>query len=391
MFLSFPEFDIWSTPLLILSLQGLIFAALLLSRYLKTNNPSDLFLFLILIITCYHQTCYTVGFMGWYDTFRNTKINYALIYLSVAILPLIYFYVKSVTMSYFTFKKKDWLHFTPALAIILYRIVIYIYDAQQPGFNATQNGYLKLQLDEPIVLPIYAVFGFLQNLFYLTITFQLFYAYRKKIKVYFSNTYRLELNWILSFLILYGALFLYDLAQTLISEYIMPLSYMQRWWLNLFTGMVILYVGIKGYFTDTTKLKKLNFSFSPQLYSVSEISDSSQKSIPPEKITELEQLMETEKPYLDPDLNLADLAEIANMKRAQLSETINSGFGKNFNDFINQYRVNAFKTMLKANKQDKLSLLGIAFECGFNSKATFNRVFRKLTDQSPSEYLKILS
>ncbi len=391
MFLSFPDFNIWSAPLLILTLQGLVFAALLLSRYLKTNNPSDLFLFLILIITCYHQTCYTVGFMGWYDTYRNTKINYALIPLSIAILPLIYFYVKSVTMSSFHFKKRDWLHFLPAFAIILYRVVIYSYDALQPGFNDTQNGYLKLQLDEPFVQPIYAIFGYLQNLLYLAFTFQLFYTYRKKIKAYFSNTYRLELNWILSFLILYATLYVYDLAQTLIGEYVVALNYTQRWWLTLLTGLVIIYVGIKGYFTDTTQLKKLNFSFTPHPSGIPEASDTPQKSVPSEAIEELKQLMDKEKPYLDPELNLADLAQIANMNRAQLSETINTGFGKNFNDFINQYRVNAFKNMLKANKQDKLSLLGIAFECGFNSKATFNRVFRKLTDQSPSEYLKILS
>ncbi len=391
MFLSFPDFNIWSTPLLILTLQGLIFAGLLLSRYLKNRNTSDLFLFLILIITCYHQTCYTVGFMGWYDTYRNTKINYALISLSIAILPLIYFYVKSVTMSSFSFKKRDWLHFLPAFLVILYRMAIYTFDAFQPGFTNTQNGYLKLSLDEPYFQPLYTVFGFLQNLLYLAFTFQLFYSYRKRIKAYFSNTYRLELNWILSFLILYTTLYLYDLAQTIIGEYILELSYTQRWWLTLLTGLVIIYVGIKGYFTDTSQLKRLNFSFTPHPSGIPEESVHLKKRVPPEALEALKRLMETRKPYLDPELNLEDLAKISNMNRAQLSETINSGFGKNFNDFINQYRVNAFKTMLKANKQDKLSLLGIAFECGFNSKATFNRVFRKLTDQSPTEYLKVLS
>lgn len=98
--------------------------------------------------------------------------------------------------------------------------------------------------------------------------------------------------------------------------------------------------------------------------------------------------MESERPYLNPELNLADLAEMASMSRAQLSEAINAGFGKNFNDFVNQYRIDAFKTMLSQNRQSQLSLLGIAFECGFNSKATFNRVFKKMTDLSPSDYLK---
>lgn len=390
-FLAFPEFNIWSTPLLLLTFQGLVFAFLLLQRYFKTQNLSDLFLFFILMITCYHQTCYTVGFMGWYDTFRNTKINYALIGLSVAIAPLIYLYVKSVTMSSFKFRRKDWLHFLPAFAIILYRIVIFSYDASQPGFSETQNGYLKIHLDEAYVLAIYEVFGYFQNFLYLAFTFQLFYFYRKKIKEYFSNIYKLELNWILSFLVLYSILYFYGFIQTVISEFVVELSYTQRWWMVLLTGLVIVYVGIKGYFTDTTKLKKLNFSFAPSRVSIPDASISSEKKVSQESIDELKALMETEKPYLNPELNLADLAEMAHMNRAQLSETINSGFDMNFNDFINQYRVNAFKSMLKENRQQQLSLLGIAFECGFNSKATFNRVFKKLTQLSPTDYLKTTS
>ena len=62
----------------------------------------------------------------------------------------------------------------------------------------------------------------------------------------------------------------------------------------------------------------------------------------------------------------------------------------NFNDFINEYRVKAFKTAVENGKQQKLSLLGIAYECGFNSKATFNRVFKKFAHSSPSDYLKSL-
>ncbi len=81
------------------------------------------------------------------------------------------------------------------------------------------------------------------------------------------------------------------------------------------------------------------------------------------------------------------MAKEANMTRAQLSQVINSGFHKNFNDFINSFRVNAFKEKLNEGKHEQLSLLGIAFDCGFNSKATFNRVFKKITHTSPSEFL----
>jgi len=385
----FPNFNIYSTPLLILSLQGLIFAVLLLRRYLKKNNSSDLFLFLILAITCYQQTCYTVGFMGWYDTFRNTKINYFLIPLSVAIAPLIYFYIKSITTSKFKFKKKDWWHFAPAILLVVYRFSIYAYDAAQPGFEDTQNGILKLSLDEPLVMPFVNAFSTGQMLLYLAFTFQLFYNYRHKINQYFSNTYKLELNWILSFLVVFSFLFLYGTVQTFVDFQITDLDYIQKWWLIFFTGLAIIYVGIKGYFTDTTKLKKLDFSFSPQRITIPDTEEKQEvKTVSTEDIENVRKLMEVDEAYLNPELNLSELAQQAQMSRAQLSETINSGFQKNFNDFVNMYRVEAFKNKIKEDKHKQFSILGIAHECGFNSKATFNRVFKKLTNNSPTEYLR---
>lgn len=384
----FPNFNAYSTPLLILAIQGLIFAVLLLIRYFKKKNHSDLFLGLILLLTSYSQTCYMLGFMGWYDTFRTTKINYFLYNIAIALAPLIYFYIKCITQSKFRFKKRYWWHFAPALFIILYRFTIFTYDALQPGFNDTQNGYLKIHLDEAYFQPVMSFIEFPYMLLYLAFTFQLFYNYRKKIIQYFSNTFKLELNWILSFLVLFTIGFLYDTIQTIIGSFVTDLNYNQRWWLNLYTALVTLYVGIKGYFTDTTKLKKLDFSFSPSRVTIPDSEETYEiKSVSDDDITTVQHLMQVKKAYLNPELNLSDLAKQANMTRAQLSEVINSGFGKNFNDFVNEYRVNAFKHMLQEGKHKQLSLLGVAFECGFNSKATFNRVFKKLTSFSPTQYL----
>ncbi|MBT8243834.1 MAG: helix-turn-helix domain-containing protein [Winogradskyella sp.] len=327
--------------------------------------------------------------MSWYDTFRATKINYFLINVGIALAPLIYLYVKSITTSNFKFKRVYWWHFALAITFVVYRLSIYTYDALQPGFSKVQNGVLKLKVDEGYVLE---VMGYIQTpfmLLYLAFTFQLFYNYRRKIIQYFSNTYKLELNWILTFLILFSALFVYGTIQDLIGSKYINLGYQERWWLNLSTAIVTLFVGIKGYFTDTTKLNKLDFKFSPKTIGISESSNSvEEKSISDNDIIIIKHLMEKKKAYLNPELNLSDFAKLANMTRGQLSETINSGFNRNFNDFVNGYRVEAFKTMLKENKQQQLSLLGIAQDCGFNSKATFNRVFKKLTNYSPTEYLK---
>ena len=384
----FPDFNRWSLPLLILVLQGLIFVVLLITRYYRKRNMSDLFLGLILLLTCYAQICYTIGFMGWYDEFRTTKINYFLIDIGVALAPLIYLYIKSITSSNFKFNKLYWWHFSLAIAVVIYHFGIYIYDALQPGFSDTQNGILKIELDEAYVQ---AIMGYIETpfiLIYLAFTFQLFYSYRKKIIQYFSNTYKLELNWIFSFLVLFSMLFLYSTIQDIIGSRFVDLGYVQRWWLNLFMAIITLYIGIKGYFTDTTRLNKLDFTFTPKTFGIPEETNHFEdKSISDSDIEAVKNLMNIEKAYLNPELNLSDLAKLANMSRGQLSEVINTGFNKNFNDFVNTYRVEAFKAMLKENKHEQLSLLGIAQDCGFNSKATFNRVFKKLTNHSPTEYL----
>ena len=308
----------------------------------------------------------------------------------MTIAPLIYFYIKSITTSNFKFRKKDWWHFLPIFLFISFKFFIYCYDSLQPNFSEIQNGVLRLSVDEAVVSPIYNFVSFAQMLLYLAFTFQLFYNYRKRITAYFSNTYKLELNWILSFLIVFTALFLYDSSQSVIGLLITDLNYKQRWWLNIFMALIVLFVGMKGYFTDTSKLNKISFKFSPNPEIIPQISEE-KKTVSNEEVEKVANYMELKKPYLNPDLNLSDLAELLEMNRAQLSQVINAGFNKNFNDFINEFRVNVFIEKLKIGEHKQLSLLGIAYDCGFNSKATFNRVFKKITKTSPSQYLDTMS
>lgn len=393
--LSFPSFNLYSTPLLVLVLQGLVFAVLLLVRYKRNGHLSDLLLALVLILTCYDRTSYTIGFMDWYDTFRNTKINYYLINLELIFAPLLYFYVKSLTDFSFKLRKRDYHHFLPGIIFILIKLGILAYDSLQPGFSETQNGYLVENFQWKYLDPIMAIIVTFQLLLYLAFTFQLYYIYRQKIQHFFSNTFKLELNWIRNFLFLYTFLFLYSVFQMLIDLTITELNWMQSWWYHFFSALVVIYVGMMGYFTNTWKLKDLDFKdtseiFSDTLKSNNEILETAISSEFSERKETLSRFMKTQKPYLDPDLNLIDLAKELNMSRAELSEVINSGFKLNFNDFINQHRVANVKELITQGKHKQLSLLGIAFESGFNSKATFNRVFKKFNSSSPSEYLKTI-
>lgn len=99
------------------------------------------------------------------------------------------------------------------------------------------------------------------------------------------------------------------------------------------------------------------------------------------------QYMETEKPYLDPELTLPQLAAQVQLSTNELSARINKEIGLNFFDFVNSYRVAEVKRLLQNGEHHRQTLLGIALDAGFNSKASFNRVFKKQTGQTPTEYL----
>ncbi|RYF74627.1 MAG: AraC family transcriptional regulator, partial [Cytophagaceae bacterium] len=106
----------------------------------------------------------------------------------------------------------------------------------------------------------------------------------------------------------------------------------------------------------------------------------------PERLSALLSFMNSEKPYLEPDLALPDLARRMHTNSVLLSQVINAGAGKNFNDFVNEYRVDEFKRQVRDPANAHLSFLGLALDCGFNSKATFNRAFKKFTGTSPKEF-----
>jgi AraC-like DNA-binding protein len=102
----------------------------------------------------------------------------------------------------------------------------------------------------------------------------------------------------------------------------------------------------------------------------------------------LQQLLENEKPYLNPELSLRKMAELLGLHANQLSWLLNDGFGKNFNEFINHYRIETFKELSKLPENANHTIMSIAYDCGFNSKTVFNTYFKKETGLTPKAYLK---
>lgn len=102
--------------------------------------------------------------------------------------------------------------------------------------------------------------------------------------------------------------------------------------------------------------------------------------------SQIEEIMSLQKPFLNPNLALNDLAGLMKIPSHALSKVIKEGYHVNFFDFVNSYRIEEFKQNINNPKYHNYTLLGIAFEVGFNSKTAFNRSFKKITNQTPSEY-----
>jgi len=98
--------------------------------------------------------------------------------------------------------------------------------------------------------------------------------------------------------------------------------------------------------------------------------------------------MEEHKPYLDGEITLSQLADLVGCTSNNLSQVINSELEKTFFDFINTYRIKEAKRYLLASESEKITILAIALESGFNSKSAFYTAFKKEIGMTPSEYKK---
>ncbi len=102
----------------------------------------------------------------------------------------------------------------------------------------------------------------------------------------------------------------------------------------------------------------------------------------------LDQLMQDQKPWMNPGLNLSDLAELARITNHTLSQLLNEHIGKNFYDYVNNFRLTHFRDLATRPRNQNFTLLSLAYDCGFNSKTTFNAFFKKTMSTTPSEYFR---
>lgn len=119
---------------------------------------------------------------------------------------------------------------------------------------------------------------------------------------------------------------------------------------------------------------------------VDETPAKAKKSKNKEQLDRILAFMEEHQPYLDSKITLSGLADLLDMSSHNLSRIINEEFGKNFNDFINEYRIKEFKKIILEGEHPNLTLLSYGYMVGFNSKTSFNRSFKRITGQTPSDF-----
>lgn len=294
---------------------------------------------------------------------------------SLALGPLLYLYVKKITNFSYHFSKKDSLHFLPLVVELIIHIIISRDAFANNIINIETDTYLKL-------MPIVQFFAIVSIVTYCLYALKAIKNYHSWLNKNYSTNDAYSLRWLYRLIIIFAVLWFLWTPYTIIDYVIFDFQ-----------------LGISDYYPIYVLLSIITIWISGEAFLRPEIilletnkGNSTHKEKPTEEISKkaswLKEQMVTNLFYLNSELTLKSLAENLNIHPNVLSKIINNGLDKNFSDFVNEYRVNAIIEKLHSSNYDHITLLGISFECGFNSKTTFNRVFKNIKGVTPLDYKK---
>jgi len=364
--------------------EGLFLAALLFSK--KKGTVSDT------ILGCFFMVFALNIFLSFIEAYnRRNGFPYPAFILTAAPLlllhgPILWLYTKSLTDQYFKLKPIYLINLLPFLAMIVqHTLSIYSMPTTQ-RIEFIQTEAFKHTFSYPFFIILIS----LSSIFYFLLGIRLIKDFKLKIEEYFSQVKGIDLNWLI--LILRSWLILSILINSFfVTDLFIPIAPFGMMQLLSFiiASVYVVFIGFYGLRQENLFLTK---SIDLNLEKViTNTIDYHSKPLKDEEKVFIQQLlkhMEEKKPFLQPEITIKMLSEEINVSPEYLSETINNSLNKNFFDFINYYRIEEFKSQCKNEKNKHLSILGLASECGFNSKATFNRVFKKITGLTPSEYIE---
>ncbi len=381
------ELDILQILSLLVVFVSLLMAASLLSMR-SANYLSNVLLAMFLIVSAIDSDAI---FLGSYIYPNYPALGMFLSSLVFFKMPLLYLYLVSVTFSDFKLK---WKHLWHGLLFLVVSIVFI------PRFYAVgtegQLEYLLSQTvsDRHFEVQFTYIILHLQLLVYLILSFVLVNKYRKLLLENYSNASLFNYKWLfqLVFIISFEAvmaslknLFMFFGTKdayfySMLITSLVALTYIV--WLVLKTMRhPELFRGIDSKLQLVTKM--VENKNNPDESIIPETDDlDAQKEI----IEKLENHMKVNEPFMDSSLSVYDLAKQINVPSRDLSIAINHNLNKHFFDYVNEYRIKKAMEIFKNTNDDKLTVLEVLYEVGFNSKSSFNTAFKKFTGTTPSEF-----
>ena len=329
-----------------------------------------------------------------YELKTNQKIStFHVISFPVLFLfgPLFYFYVGTLTSAITKFRKIHLLHLLPIGIVFLYIL---------PYFFAS-NIEKRLAISSLSVIDeIFELATVIHIILYYIFSFQLLRKFSKRIKNYFSTTEKLNLLWLRIIIIINITIDILaisvDFFHITNKEEFIIIKYLSE------IGVVI-FVYIAGYFVIQLPeiFSKTSIMGNKLLDSKNEINNNELNPSQPkykknrlsnnfldEYLAIITEYVEKTKIFRNPELNMKQLSEDIDISIHNISQVINSRLNMNFFNFINSYRIKDAIELLVNKDEKRKTILEIAFEVGFNSKATFNSIFKKTTQLTPTEYRK---
>jgi AraC-like DNA-binding protein len=275
------------------------------------------------------------------------------------------------------FKIRYWLHFLPFVIFAVIENVAFVGKESISTKTLFEIGETAFWVRD--ILPF-------QLLAYLLVSYRTLVKHNKNLQLITAATQKINLNWL----------------KLLLLISIFPVLF----WINDALGIFPILVNLNRFiysisifFLAYFAMKQVAiFPFeNKELEEIAEVLSEPNETIKPNRLSseqivelsaQLDNLMKNDKIFLDNEINLTTVAEKLGVSIHDTSFLINEVTGSNFYNFINRHRVEEAKKLLTSGKMDKLNMLGIAFESGFNSKTTFNTAFKKMVGLSPSEYAK---
>ena len=361
--------------------QALFVAFVLLTK--KDKQGSDYILLVWLLTISFKMMVLLISVE--HGDFFDNQFSIGLIPLTFG--PFLFLYTKYLLYRRWFFKNRDFLHFVP---FIVFTFLYFSFFREKLSFDT----HKLLLTDGYVVARILYSFAFLSSVSYYTfVTLQILQRHRKRLQDRFSFLSESnELNWLYVltaiFSLTYFVYFALGLYNVVTNQAYFDIAYTSDIFLTILAFSVS-YFGIKQpYLFKVVPEEKEDYNESresneqKEKYKNSNLSEEQKE----EYIEHIYSFMQTERPFLNAELTVQDLSKQLNISRHHLTEILNNDIGKNFFTFINEYRVEEVKRRLLDERFEHLTIVAIAFESGFNSKSTFNSIFKQNTGSTPSQW-----